>query len=150
MGSTTLSPAIIENTATTKFSRPIRLLDSFTQNFSIMISIKISIMIETYWINFGYWQLLEFFPKCPLKSRLSYVKFKTILPSICRHGNVNSKVTYVHYTYIHIIFNSFFTSDNNLSDISWLIVSLFVKQSIIQLIHIVFHNKELKLLLISL
>ena len=104
-----------------KFSMPVRLLDSFTQNLSIMISIKISIMIETYWINFGCWKLLELFPRCPLKSRLSHLKFKTILPSIRRHGNVNSKVTYVHYIYI---FDSFFTSDNNLhtvqaSDARW-------------------------------
>ena len=39
---------VMENPAAPKFSRPIRLGDSFTQNFSIMISIKISIMIETY------------------------------------------------------------------------------------------------------
>ena len=41
-------PAAIKYPVAPKFSRPIRLLDSFTQNLSIMISIKISIMIEIY------------------------------------------------------------------------------------------------------
>ena len=45
---------LLKNPAAPKFSRPIRLLDSFTQNLSIMISTKISIMIATYSINFGY------------------------------------------------------------------------------------------------
>ena len=36
--------AIMENAAVPKFSKPIRLRDSFTQNFSIMISIEINTM----------------------------------------------------------------------------------------------------------
>ena len=71
------NPAVMVNLVVPQFSRPMRLLGSLTQNFSIMVSIKISIMIETYWINFDDWQFLEFFPKCPLKWSWSYLKFKT-------------------------------------------------------------------------
>ena len=40
------NPAVMENAAVPKFSKPIRLRDSFTQNFSIMIRIQISTMKE--------------------------------------------------------------------------------------------------------
>ena len=39
-----LNPAVMENAAVPKFSKPIRLRDSFTQKFSIMISIQIGTM----------------------------------------------------------------------------------------------------------
>ena len=66
---------------------------------------------------YKFWLQITFgvLSKVSLKVKVNLFKISNIiLPSICRHGNVNFKATYVH----------FFTSDNNLhtiqvSDARW-------------------------------
>ena len=74
-----------------------------------------------------FWLLITFgvLSKVSLKVKVKLFKVKNIvLPPIFRNGNINSNVTYVHYSKNIYIFNSFFTSDNNLhtvqaSDARW-------------------------------
>ena len=65
----------------------------------------------TYRMNFGYWWLLEFFSKCPLKSSLCFPKFETQFfdhYADMSDRNINPKVN------IYIYINSFYTFGNKL------------------------------------
>ena len=77
---------------------------------------QFNIMTETYRINFGYWWLLKFFPKCPLKSSL-FLKIQNNFSINMQIWVIQMSTTKYHicgfYIYIYI-YNSFFTFDINL------------------------------------
>ena len=88
------NPAVMENLVFPKFSRPIRLLDSLA-----MVSIKISIIIETYCITSGV------LPKVSLKVKFFKIHNIILILSIdMSDRNVNPKVTQMNYIYFLIQF----------------------------------------------
>ena len=116
--------SITENTVAPKFSKPIRMLDSFTKNFSRMaLSFEFvffwqfRIMIETYRMSFGYWWLLQFFTSvCPLKSRLCFYTFSNIFRHLffinllfTLYIKYFIYIIYIIYYIIQFVFRGFLT-----------------------------------------
>ena len=95
-----------------KFSKPNRMLDSFTKNisperlyhFNSFFVWQFRIMIETYRISCGYWWLLQFFASVSLKTKLMFLHiFKYVLTS-CLYQFTLYFIYYIFYIYnLHYI-----------------------------------------------
>ena len=84
--------AVMENPAAQKFSRAVRLLDSFTQNFSrkalsFEFIFRMAVQHHDWNLLSKFWLLITSGvpSKVSLMVKLKFLKFKTILSSIWRH-----------------------------------------------------------------